>query len=137
MSTANTDVVRRFFEAWGRQDLETAAGQMTPDFVNNSSTSQGREGVIEEGRFWFSAFPDARVSIEELLSDGDKVTARLTTTATHQGEFLGTPPTGRQVTIGEIDVFRIENGLIAEAWAAPDLFALLMQIGALGEPSPA
>ena len=137
MSTTSKDVVRRFFEAWGRQDLETAAGQVTEDFVNNSSTSQGREGVIEEGRFWFSAFPDAQVSIEELLADGDKVVARVTITATHQGEFLGTPPTGRAVTAGEIDVFRIENGLIAEAWASPDIFAVLMQIGALGEPSAA
>lgn len=137
MSTANKEVVRRFFEAWGRQDLESAAGQVAEDFVNNSSTSQGREGVIEEGRFWFSAFPDAEVSIEELVAEGDKVVARVTTTATHRGEFFGTPATGRTVTVGEIDVFRVENGLIAEAWAAPDIFGALMQIGALGEPSPA
>ena len=126
MSTANKEVVRRYYEAWGQQDLETAAAMVTEDFINNSSTSQGREGIYEEGQFWFSAFPDAKVSIEELLADGDKVVARPSTTATHRGEF--------SVEISEIDIFRVENGLIAEAWAAPDIYGLLSQIGVLGEP---
>ena len=134
MSTANKEVVRRFYEAWGQRDLEQAAGLVTEDFLNNSSSSQGREGVYEEGQFWFSAFPDARVTIEELIEEGDKVVARVLTTATHQGEFLGTPPTGNAVEIIEIDIFRVENGLIAEAWAAPDTFGLLSQIGVLGAP---
>ena len=134
MSTANKEVVRRYYEAWGQQDLETAAAMVTEDFINNSSTSQGREGIYEEGQFWFSAFPDAKVSIEELLADGDKVVARVSTTATHRGEFFGAPPTGNSVEISEIDIFRVENGLIAEAWAAPDIYGLLSQIGVLGEP---
>jgi steroid delta-isomerase-like uncharacterized protein len=133
MSTANKEIVRRFYEAYGRQDLETAASLVTEDFVNNSSKSQGREGVYEEGKFWFSAFPDARVSIEELVAEGDKVVARLNTTATHQGELFGSPPTGKAVEMSEIDIFRVENGLIAEAWAAPDIYGLLSQIGVLGE----
>jgi C-1 hydroxylase len=137
MSTTSKDIVRRFLEAWDRQDLETAAGLVTEDFVNNSSSSRGRAGVIEEGRFWFTAFPDAQATIDELIADGDKVVARVTATATHRGEFFGTPPSGRTVTMGEIDIFRVENGLIAEAWAAPDVFGVLMQIGALGEPHPA
>jgi len=129
MSTANKEVVRRFFEAWGQQDLEKAAGLVTEDFLNNSSSSQGREGIYEEGSYWFSAFPDAIVSIEELLAEGDKVVARVQTSATHQGEFFGAPPTGNAVEISEIDIFRVENGMIAEAWAAPDMFRLLSQIG--------
>ena len=132
MSTANKEVVRRFFEAWGQQNLEAAAGLVTEDFLNNSSLSQGREGIYEEGNYWFSAFPDATVSIEELLADGDKVVARVQTSATHQGEFFGAPPTGNAVEISEIDIFRVENGLIAEAWAAPDMFRLLSQIGVVG-----
>ncbi|WP_438853944.1 ester cyclase [Agromyces sp. M3QZ16-3] len=131
MNTENTDVVRRFYEAWSRHDVETAAGLVAEDFVNNSSSSQGRDGIREEGRFWFTAFPDAEVAIEELLTDGDKVTARVRCTGTHRGDFLGVAPTGRVVGIDEIDVFRIEGGRIAEVWAAPDTFGLLDQIGAL------
>ncbi|HEU4319705.1 MAG TPA: nuclear transport factor 2 family protein [Acidimicrobiia bacterium] len=51
MSTTSKEVVLRFFEAYGRQDLESAANLVTEDFVNNSSTSQGRDGVREEGQF--------------------------------------------------------------------------------------
>jgi steroid delta-isomerase-like uncharacterized protein len=134
MSTANKEVVRRFYEAWGLQDLETAASLVTEDFSNNSSASQGRDGIYEEGQYWFSAFPDAKVSIEELLAEGDKVVVRLHSTATHQGEFFGAPPTGNAVEVNEIDIFRVENGLIAEAWAAPDIYGLLSQIGVLSAP---
>ncbi|WP_195760689.1 ester cyclase [Agromyces kandeliae] len=130
MDTDSTDVVRRFLEAWSSQDLDTAAGLVTEDFVNNSSTSQGRQGVIEEGRFWFGAFPDARVSIEDLIADGDKVVARTHATATHLGEFLGSAPTGRTIELDEIDIFRVEGGSIAESWSVPDLFGLMNQIGA-------
>ena len=136
MFTEDKDVVRRFFEAWGRQDLDSAARLVTEDFVNNSSSSQGREGVYEEGQFWFSAFPDAKVSIEEILAEGDKVVARVETTATHAGEFFGTPATGRTVRIQEIDIFRVENGLIAEAWSSPDIYGLLSQIGVLDDSGP-
>jgi predicted ester cyclase len=107
---------------------------VTEDFSNNSSASQGRDGIYEEGQYWFSAFPDAKVSIEELLAEGDKVVVRLHSTATHQGEFFGAPPTGNAVEVNEIDIFRVENGLIAEAWAAPDIYGLLSQIGVLSAP---
>jgi steroid delta-isomerase-like uncharacterized protein len=132
MSTANKEVVRRLYEAWDRQDLDAAASLVAEDFVNHSSNSQGREGIHEEGQYWFAAFPDAKVSIEDLLADGDRVAVRLRATATHQGEFLGTPPTGKAVEMSEIDIFRVENGLIAESWAVPDVFGLMSQIGALG-----
>ncbi|MTH70144.1 DUF4440 domain-containing protein [Agromyces bracchium] len=130
MNSENTDIVRRFYEAWSRQDLETAASLVTEDFVDNSSSSRGRDGVREEGAFWFTAFPDAEVSIEELLADGDKVTVRVHATATHLGDFLGIPATGRRVDMDEIDIFRVEGGLLAESWAVPDIFGLMNQLGA-------
>ncbi|WP_353814893.1 ester cyclase [Agromyces sp. SYSU T00266] len=131
MDTDTTDVVRRFYEAWGRQDLDTAAALMTEDFVNNSSHARGRDSVREEGAFWFAAFPDAEVAIEDLIADGDKVVARIHATATHLGDFLGTAPTGRTVELDEIDIFRVEGGAIAESWSIPDVFGLMTQIGAL------
>lgn len=134
MSTENKEVTRRFFEAWSQQDLETAASLVAEDFVNNSSTSQGREGILEEGEYWFSAFPDAAVSIEDLFAEGDKVVVRLRTTATHQGEFFGAAPTGKQIDVHEIDIARIEDGLIAEMWATPDIYGMLTQLGLLPDP---
>lgn len=137
MSTENKELVRRFFEAWSSQDLETAASLVAEDFVNNSSTSQGREGIFEEGEYWFTAFPDAAVAIEDLFAEGDKVVVRLSTTATHRGEFFGAEPTGKRINVGEIDIARVENGLIAEMWATPDVYGMLSQLGLLDDLIPA
>ncbi|GAA2036163.1 hypothetical protein GCM10009819_20920 [Agromyces tropicus] len=130
MDTESTDVVRRFFEAWSRHDVEAAASLMTEDFVNNSSQGRGRDSVREEGAYWFTAFPDAEVAVEDLITQGDKVVARIHATATHRGEFLGTAPTGRAIQLDEIDIFRVEGGSIAESWSIPDVFGLLNQLGA-------
>jgi len=86
---------------------------------------------LEEGEYWFKAFPDASVSIEDLIAEGDRVVIRLTANGTHGGDFLGVTPTGRRITMQEIDIARIENGLIAEMWAAPDVYGMLAQLGAL------
>jgi C-1 hydroxylase len=132
METDNKEVVRNFFEAWSRRDVETAASLVAEDFVNNSSTSQGRDGVREEGEYWFTAFPDASVSIEDVIAEDDRVVVRLTARATHGGNFMGAEATGRQVVFQEIDIARVENGLIAEMWAAPDLYGMMAQLGLLG-----
>jgi C-1 hydroxylase len=131
METDNKELVRAFFEAWSRRDVEKAAGLVAEDFVNNSSASQGRDGVREEGEYWFTAFPDASVSIEDVIAEGDRVVVRLTARATHGGSFMGAEPTGKQVVFQEIDIARVENGLIAEMWAAPDVYGMMAQLGLL------
>ena len=131
MSQENKELVRTWVEALSRHDVDTMLHLVTDDFVNNSSSNQGREGVRAEVDFWLSAFPDASVSIEDLIAEGDRVVARLTSRGTHGGDFMGTPPTGRSIAIQEIDIVRIENGKLAEIWAAPDIFSMLVQLGAL------
>lgn len=131
MSQENKELVRSWFEAVSRHDIDAVAEMVATDVVNNSSTNQGREGTRAELAYWFAAFPDASVAVEDLIAEGDRVVARLITTGTHQGEFMGAPPTGTQVSFQEIDIFRIENDEIAETWAAPDVFALLTQLGML------
>lgn len=69
MSQENRDLVRRWFEALSRHDADSVADMVTSDFVNNSSTNQGRDGVRAELDYWFSAFPDASVSIEDRVCD--------------------------------------------------------------------
>ena len=137
MSQENKDLVRRWFEAYSRHDVDAVAGMVAPDFINNSSTNQGRDGVRAELDYWYSAFPDASVAIEDLIEEGDRVVARLTATGTHKGELMGAPPSGKQITAQEIDIFRIENGQIAEVWAAPDVFGMLTQLGLLAAEEPA
>jgi steroid delta-isomerase-like uncharacterized protein len=80
------------------------------------------------------AFPDVRVDIEDMISEGDRVMFRDTATATHRGEFQGIPATGKHLAWTEMHFFRIADGRIAEHWAKFDQLGILIQMGAV--PSP-
>jgi steroid delta-isomerase-like uncharacterized protein len=80
---------------------------------------------------WFAAFPDAQVTIEDLIAEGDKVTLRATVRGTHRGQFMGIAPTGKHVTMTGITIFRVAGGKIAEAWQNLDTLGLMQQLGAI------
>ena len=91
----------------------------------------GREGlriVVAEYR---AAFPDLRLTVEDLVAEGDKVVHRFTLRGTHAGSFMGIPPTGRFVTAAGIAIDRINDGKVAESWVSLDALNLLRQLGAL------
>lgn len=140
MSQENKDLVRRFFEAYSRHDVEAAVALVTEDVVNHHSTLQGRDGFREELAYWYAAFPDLSVTVEDVIAEGDRVAVRATARGTHGGELMGMPASGKRIEVQEIDIARIEGGKIAEVWAAPDLFSALQQLGMLpseeatGEP---
>ena len=78
-----------------------------------------------------AAFPDLRCTIEDQIAEGDRVVHRLTCTGTHRGELMGVPPSGNRVTVGGININRIEGGRIAESWGVLDLLGLMRQIGGI------
>jgi steroid delta-isomerase-like uncharacterized protein len=78
-----------------------------------------------------AAFPDWVEAVEDVIAEDDKVVIRVTGRGTHEGEFQGIPPTGRQVVATGVGIARIEGGRIAEAWAAYDALGLMQQIGAV------
>jgi predicted ester cyclase len=82
----------------------------------------------------YSGFPDLRFTMEEMIAEGDKVAERLTVRGTHEGEFMGVPPTGKQVEFPGMGVLRIREGKIVEFRAMPDMLGVLHQIGAVPEP---
>ena len=76
-----------------------------------------------------SAFPDAEVTAEVVVAEGDLVSAHLTGRGTHLGTFQGCPPTGREWTASCTAIYRIESGRIVEAWINWDWLAVFEQIG--------
>jgi steroid delta-isomerase-like uncharacterized protein len=72
---------------------------------------------------------DLQVRVDHLFAEGDKVVARFTLTGRHTGEFQGVPATGKTVTFPATDIYRFEQGRIAEGWAMMDFLAFLRQIG--------
>ncbi len=83
------------------------------------------------------ALSGLRVSIDQQFTDGDYVATRLTLRGRHDGNLMGTPPTGNEVVFTGITISRCEGGRIVEEWELTDTVSLLGQIGALGEMAQA
>ena len=78
---------------------------------------------------FLSAFPDAHDEIEALIAEGDKVVGLYTETATMKGNFMGMAPTGRQYTIPAVEIYRLADGKIVEAWLVRNFASLFQQLG--------
>ena len=139
MSTEeNKTIARRLYEeVWNTGDLDKAGEFIAPDFVDHAAPPgfpTGLEGAKQMFGMYRSAFPDLRVSAEDLIGEGDRVVARWTSRGTHQGALMGIPPTGKEVVATGIDIFRISGGKIVEHWANFDQLGMLQQLGAIPMP---
>ena len=132
---ANKDVIRRLVnDGWGKGDLAVVDALLAPSFVDHAAALGGgaadAAGFREQVRQFRSAFPDGHTQIDDLIADDDKVVLRWTDGGTHRGEFMGVAPTGKRVTMTGIDIYRIEQGKIAEYRCSEDELGLLRQLGA-------
>jgi predicted ester cyclase len=123
----NKALVRREQEElWNHAgNLDAAKELFAPDLA---------EAARQEAADFRQGFPDVVSTIEDLIAEEDKVAARWRARATHRGEYVGMPPTGREVVFTGISVYRIEGGRIAESWTVEDELGLMRQIGAVPEP---
>ena len=80
------------------------------------------------------AFPDLRLTVEDIVSEGETVAARVAFHGTHRGEFQGTPPSGKQVAFSSMEFNRVVGGKVEEHWVELDLFGLMQQLGTIPEP---
>jgi len=94
----------------------------------------GLEGMKEGYDMSLNAFPDIQITTDDAIAEGDKVVTRWTIRGTHQGEMMGIPGTGKQVTQSGVTVFRLANARIVELWYLADNLSLMQQLGAI--PSP-
>ena len=87
-----------------------------------------REQAIESEEAWYAALPDTRHTIQDLVAEGDKVVLRHTVRGTHQAAFQGIPPSGREITMTAILIYRLAEGKIVEIWAEADLGGFVQQL---------
>jgi steroid delta-isomerase-like uncharacterized protein len=138
----NKAVVRRFFEdVINRGNLQLAGEFVTAGYIEHQELpgAEGAQGIEVANRFLSlmrTAFPDFRSEIEDLIAQGNKVVARVSVSGTHRGEMMGMAPTGKRVTASGIEVFRFQNGKMAEHWATFDALGMLRQIGVIPVPTP-
>ena len=133
MLDKNKELVNRYYqEAMG--NLSGIEEVIAADFVDHHfppGTPAGPEGV----RQFFtgvlgSVFSDMRIDIDYLIAEGDKVDCHFALLAKHTGEFAGIPPKGNQIRCPAISTFRIEGGMLAEAWELFDSGDLMQQLQA-------
>jgi predicted ester cyclase len=123
----NKDLVRR-----EQEELWNHTGDL--DAAEELFAAEAAGPARQEAADYRRGFPDVANTIEDLMAEGDKVVARWRSRATHQGEYMGIPPTGKEVEVTGITLYRIQGGKIAESWNVEDKFGLLRQIGAFPEP---
>ena len=117
---SNKAVVRRFIEGFLNSGSADVADEvLAADYTDHTPSTPGLAGRENVKRFvneWLAAFPDSRSVVKDMVAEGDKVAARWTTIATHQGQFRGVSPTGKQLEVEAIGIFRIAKGRIVESW---------------------
>jgi steroid delta-isomerase-like uncharacterized protein len=133
--------MRRMYELLSAGDIDGFGDLVAEDFVEHDEVpglEPTKEGVKQLFRSYTAAFPDLRMEPQDVLVSGDKVVARVRGTGTHQGEFMGMPATGKSVDVQLIDIIRFgDDGLAHEHWGVFDALAMMQQLGAIPEPSPA
>ncbi len=125
MMEENKAIVRRVYEIISTGDFdrgEEIVDREVPD--NELRPGDPPAKLIDTFKETFSeareGFPDLTISIEDVMAEGDRVTARVTMRGTYRGEFQGIAPTGKRVEVRAIDMFRIEDGKIVEHWGHAD-----------------
>ena len=134
----NKAITRRFLEEiFAGGNLELVEELFAPDFVlHDPSVPQevrGVEALKQYVTMYRTAYPDTRFTVEDQIAEGDRVVTRWTGQGTHQGELMGVPPTGKQVTVTGIELDRISGGKIEESWVNYDALGMMQQLGIVPE----
>ncbi len=131
-SSRNKDVVSRFYDdVFIGHDMSRLDTYMRDDYIqHNPDCPQGKAGFVEFFEVIFRAVPDFRYTLRKMVAEGDLVLAYSTTTGTHTGgQWLGRKATGNRLSFDVVDIFRLEDGMIAEHWDVADTFTFFSQLG--------
>jgi steroid delta-isomerase-like uncharacterized protein len=130
-------VLLKYYERLNRHDLAGAAELLSEDCaVTVADSSLDREGYLDLFSSWLAGFPDLGNTVDEVIADGGTVAVRSTWEGTHDGGFVGIPPTGRRVRYGSFSFSRVEAGRITQRHLLANLFGVLQQIGDLSFRMP-
>ncbi|WP_067534233.1 ester cyclase [Nocardia crassostreae] len=125
-------VAHAFAALMNGHDPNAVDGFVAENYINrNPYVEDGREANREFWGRWFAAFPDTRVTLEDVVVSGDRVVGRFTYRGTHVGSLLGEAPTGREVEMRSLDIWRVEDGMAVEHWDELNGIEFFTQLGLL------
>jgi predicted ester cyclase len=141
MSTeTNKHLARRVFdEVLNGRNLDLLDELAVPDYVEHNplpGQRTGIDGIRDRYTMLFNAF-DFRMTVEDVIAEGDKVVLRWTQTGTHIGPLFGMTATGRSFRTTGIEIWRVEDDKLAEHWDVVDVYGQQMQLGLIPQPSAA
>ena len=120
MSEANKAVSERFYtEVWGQGNLAVVDDLVAENFIDHSlppELPKTREGFKMFAGMFLNAFPGMKITVEDTISEGDRVVTRWSAAGKHEGELIGIPATGKDVIVTGISIERFADGKIVEAW---------------------
>jgi len=136
--TSNKATFRRLCDAVNTGDAELISKTIdelaAPDMLIRTPLPIEATGAQAAKQVWamlLRGLPDLHLTIEDLIAEGDKVVARNSITGTHQGEYMGLPPTGKSITYNEIFIVRFAGGRIAETWGVVDVLSQMKHLGVI------
>lgn len=138
MAQSLEELARRWFDqVWNRTRREAIAELMAPGAVLHEA---GNDSIGPEGFYPFfdrmqATFSEMRLSVEDTITQGDKISVRWLCTARHSGDGLDMSPKGTTIQVTGITIIRFADGMIVEAWQNWDMLGMLQQI--TGEAKPA
>jgi steroid delta-isomerase-like uncharacterized protein len=131
----NVELSRRWFEeVWNKQRVEVVDELLTPDVIIHGLGEEG--DLVGAHHFktfhqkFTSAFPDLKITVHDVLFEGDQTVVRLTFCGTHRGDGLGIPPTGRAVSVTALIWARWRDGRMIEGWNEFDAAGMMKQLSA-------
>jgi steroid delta-isomerase-like uncharacterized protein len=125
---------RRFVEeVWSQGNMAAVDEVLADNYIlhDPSSTIHGAEGFKQFVSMFRTAFPDLQMTIEDQITDGEKLVRRFKVRGTHKGALQGIPPTGKQVTVTGILISHYGNGKLEEDWSNFDALGMLQQLGVI------
>jgi steroid delta-isomerase-like uncharacterized protein len=132
---ANKLVMSRFVEFINTASETLATELISPDAIfyvpGRAEPMRGPAGYLSIIQMMRGGFPDIQWILEEMVAEGNKVAARFTMRGTHRGMFFGVPPSGNEISVQALNLYRLSQGQFVEERGQPDMLALLQQIGAL------
>lgn len=134
MSDSNKNVLRRVYDGINQGHVQILEELVADDVIEHEDfpgLEANKAGVIQFFRQLRAAFPDLRMTADDVVAEGAKVAVLGTMTGTHEGEFMGIEATGNHIRVPFADLFRVENGQIAEHWGVTDTGVMMQQLGAM------
>jgi len=138
----NVATYRRWFdEGWSRGKVGLVDEMYSPDYVTHSIPPEfapNRDGLKTFLHAFRGGMPDLRITVEDVVAQGDRVAGRLTGSGTHTGNLFGIPPTGKKIAVGIMIIARFDDtGKWIEDWANWDQLGMMQQLGVIPAPAAA